>query len=75
MFLVTLVTYPFAFLLAQAAAAAEGASRAAVGGAVIDTRKRLQDFPEGAAIADLERWESCAYVFYLVFLHMPMWLD
>lgn len=55
MFLVTLVTYPFAFLMTQAAATAGAVSRAAVGGGVIDTRKRLQDFPEGAAIADLER--------------------
>jgi hypothetical protein len=27
-----------------------------VGGGSIDTRQRLSDFPEGAALADLERW-------------------
>jgi hypothetical protein len=41
----------------QAAAAAAGAAGlpGGVGGGSIDTRKRLVDFPEGAAIADLER--------------------
>lgn len=56
MFLASLVTYPFAFLLTQAAAAAGAAQHAGVGGGNIDTRQRLVDFPEGAAIADLERW-------------------
>jgi hypothetical protein len=40
----------------QAAAAAGAAGLpGGVGGGSIDTRKRLVDFPEGAAIADLER--------------------
>lgn len=56
-FLASLVTYPFAFLLTQAAAAAGAAGLpGGVGGGSIDTRKRLADFPEGAAIADLESW-------------------
>ncbi|KAF8068396.1 hypothetical protein HT031_002085 [Scenedesmus sp. PABB004] len=33
-----------------------GAGGGGVGGGLIDTRARLQDFPEGAAIADLESW-------------------
>eukprot|EP00879_Flechtneria_rotunda_P004696 GHRR01004960.1.p1 GENE.GHRR01004960.1~~GHRR01004960.1.p1 ORF type:complete len:884 (+),score=323.86 GHRR01004960.1:843-3494(+) len=56
MFLTTLVTYPFMFLMTQAAAAASAVNIAGVGGGGIDTRKRLEDFPEGAAIADLESW-------------------
>eukprot|EP00775_Hariotina_reticulata_P008232 gene8232-8422_t len=56
MFLVTLVTYPFMFLLMQTAADAGTKGLAGVGGGSIDTRQRLSDFPEGAALADLESW-------------------
>lgn len=55
-FLATLVTYPFMFLMAQGAAAAGAARISGVQGGVIDTRKRLTDFPEGRALANLERW-------------------
>jgi hypothetical protein len=55
-FLSTLVVYPVAFLMAQAAATA-GASRigGVASGGGIDTRARLSDFPEGRALLDIER--------------------
>jgi hypothetical protein len=55
-YLSTLVIYPAALLLTQAAAAGVAGLPGGVGGGVIDTRSRLVDFPEGAAIADLERF-------------------
>lgn len=68
-FLLTLVTYPFAYMLAAAAArgeahpgAAASAAAATAGagaggaGAVADGRRRLSDFPEGRAVVSLERW-------------------
>jgi hypothetical protein len=55
-FLATLVTYPFMFLLTKRAAAVSAVQMAGVsGGMGIDTRKRLADFPEGAALLELER--------------------
>lgn len=55
-FLATLVTYPFIFLLTKRAAAVSVSQMAGVsGGMGIDTRKRLADFPEGAALLELER--------------------
>lgn len=55
-FLATLVTYPFMFLLTKRAAAVSAVQMAGVsGGMGIDTRKRLADFPEGAALVELER--------------------
>ncbi|KIZ03629.1 hypothetical protein MNEG_4329 [Monoraphidium neglectum] len=51
-FLTTLVTYPFVYLLLARAARGEGA----LGGFMLDGRRRLEDFPEGRAIVDLERW-------------------
>lgn len=55
-FLATLVTYPFMFLLTKRAAAIGISQLSAVGGGGgIDTRKRLADFPEGAALLGLER--------------------
>jgi hypothetical protein len=50
-FLTTLVTYPFVYLLLARAARGEGA----LGGFMLDGRRRLEDFPEGRAIVDLER--------------------
>lgn len=61
-FLSTLVTYPFMFLLTKEAAAASASQMSGVaGGLGIDTRKRLADFPEGAALLELERcvWVCC----------------
>jgi hypothetical protein len=55
-FLATLVTHPFMFLLTKRAAAISMSQMSAVGGGGgIDTRKRLADFPEGAALLELER--------------------
>lgn len=55
-FLATLVTYPFMFLLTKRAAAVSVSQMSGVsGGMGIDTRKRLADFPEGAALLELER--------------------
>lgn len=55
-FLSTLVTYPFMFLLTKEAAAASASQMSGVaGGLGIDTRKRLADFHEGAALLELER--------------------
>lgn len=54
-FLATLVTYPFIFLLTKTASAASVAQMSGVkGGGGIDTRKRLADFPEGAALLELD---------------------
>lgn len=59
-FLATLVTYPCMFLLTKSAAAVSSSQMAGVrGGGGIDTRKRLADFPEGAALLELER---CVFV-------------
>lgn len=55
-FLATLVTYPLMFLLTKRAAAVSAVQMAGIsGGMGIDTRKRLADFPEGAALLELER--------------------
>lgn len=55
-FLATLVTYPFMFLLTKNATSVSVTQMAGVrGGGGIDTRKRLADFPEGAALTELER--------------------
>jgi hypothetical protein len=44
------------FLLTKEAAAASASQMSGVaGGLGIDTRKRLADFPEGAALLELER--------------------
>ncbi|KAF6259447.1 hypothetical protein COO60DRAFT_1460173 [Scenedesmus sp. NREL 46B-D3] len=74
MFLASLVTYPFAFLLTQAAAASGTAGLpGGVGGGSIDTRKRLVDFPEGSAIADLESVQQALYHPVLLrFLGVPL---
>jgi hypothetical protein len=64
-FLVTLVTYPFVYLLLLRAARGEGGGEPApAGGALLqDGKRRLEDFPEGRAIVALER---CAEVLGVV---------
>jgi hypothetical protein len=55
-FLVTLVSYPVMYLLTKRATAVSVNQMSGVGGAGgIDTRNRLADFPEGAALLELER--------------------
>jgi hypothetical protein len=56
-FLVTLVTYPFVYLLLTSAARGEGGGAPAPAGGAppADGKRRLEDFPEGRAIVALER--------------------
>jgi len=55
---VTLVTYPFVYLLVTRAARGEGGASPGVTGSghLLDGRRKLEDFPEGKAIVSLERW-------------------
>lgn len=50
-YLITLVTYPFTYLLIHQAAELEGLN--ALGAS--ETRKKLDDFPEGLALVNLEK--------------------